>query len=491
MNQHDGEERVRARRCGRCQAGLAVSGVVFSASVAAAQTAPSAPTAPAAPPATSSPATPSVADSGPGETTIQATGAPTAPPPFEFHGYIRSGFGVNGKGGDQDSFHAPGTGIPGGATARYRLGNETDTYGELALVNNWPVPERGPTLTTQLRVAFATKNNANWESGNDFILSEAFAEVGEVFRTLPDIKFWAGKRFYGRHDLLIIDQWYWDMTGYGGGVRDIDIGLGKLSLAYLGNSTDDDRSDRGRLAKNNVDVRITDLPVPLGKGTAWLQLARTTGGQRLDADGTVMDESYPDVNGIAVGFLHTRERFFGGVNTVSVQYGIGAAADFNAGYKTPIAHMDGVDAGEVAKYVTEDTRRLRLAEQFLVQPNQFFSMMALALYQLTENAAGDDTRSQWFSTGVRPIWHATRYLSVATEAGVDYVLDRDGPSDYLAKFTIAPQVAAGNEFLSRPVVRTYLTYARWGDEFQGAIGGDAHATDQSGFGMGIQIESWW
>ena len=46
---------------------------------------------------------------------------------FEFHGYFRSGYGLNGAGGQQVAFQAPGAG------AKYRLGNETESYGELIL----------------------------------------------------------------------------------------------------------------------------------------------------------------------------------------------------------------------------------------------------------------------------------------------------------------------------------------------------------------------
>src|SRR5512132_795165 len=53
------------------------------------------------------------------------------PRPFEYHGYLRSGYGMNGEGGKMVAFLAPG------AFAKYRLGNEPETYGELALVNNW------------------------------------------------------------------------------------------------------------------------------------------------------------------------------------------------------------------------------------------------------------------------------------------------------------------------------------------------------------------
>lgn len=44
---------------------------------------------------------------------------------FEFHGYFRSGYGLNSAGGQQVAFEAPGAG------AKYRLGNEAETYGEL------------------------------------------------------------------------------------------------------------------------------------------------------------------------------------------------------------------------------------------------------------------------------------------------------------------------------------------------------------------------
>jgi maltoporin len=54
---------------------------------------------------------------------------------FEFHGYFRSGYGQNSEGGQQIAFQAPGAG------AKYRLGNEAETYGELIFVNNWLNPK--------------------------------------------------------------------------------------------------------------------------------------------------------------------------------------------------------------------------------------------------------------------------------------------------------------------------------------------------------------
>src|SRR5215467_10337225 len=54
---------------------------------------------------------------------------------FEFHGYFRSGYAFNSEGGQQIAFQAPG------ADAKYRLGNEAETYGEFIFVNNWMNPD--------------------------------------------------------------------------------------------------------------------------------------------------------------------------------------------------------------------------------------------------------------------------------------------------------------------------------------------------------------
>src|SRR5262249_36126661 len=96
---------------------------------------------------------------------------------FEFHGYFRSGYGVNNVGGQQVAFQPPGAG------AKYRLGNEAGTYGELIFVNNWLNPEHNANKTwvrTEFMVEANTSNSATYANfsngtGNDqFRLREAF-----------------------------------------------------------------------------------------------------------------------------------------------------------------------------------------------------------------------------------------------------------------------------------------------------------------------------
>src|SRR3984957_633161 len=155
---------------------------------------------------------------------------------FEFHGYFRSGYGLNSVGGQQVAFEAPG------ADAKYRLGNEAETYAELIFVNNWLNPDHNSDkawMKTEFMVEANTTNSASYANfaggaGNDqFRLREAFIEAGNVLESQPDAKFWAGERYYRRQHIDIDDFYPLDMSGYGAGVEDLDVRAGKLALGYL------------------------------------------------------------------------------------------------------------------------------------------------------------------------------------------------------------------------------------------------------------------
>lgn len=155
---------------------------------------------------------------------------------FEFHGYFRSGYGQNSAGGQQVAFQAPGTG------AKYRLGNEAETYGEFIFVNNWLNPDHGMDkawMKTEVMIEANTSNSASYANfrggvGNDqFRLREAFIQAGNVLQSQPDAKFWVGERYYRRQHIEINDFYPLDMSGYGGGVEDVNVRVGKLAVAYL------------------------------------------------------------------------------------------------------------------------------------------------------------------------------------------------------------------------------------------------------------------
>jgi len=161
---------------------------------------------------------------------------------FEFHGYLRSGYGLNGVGGQQVAFEAPGAG------AKYRLGNEAETYGEFIFVNNWLNPDHNTDkawIKTEVLVEADTTNANTYATfpgavgGDTFRLREAFVQAGNVLDSQPDAKFWAGERYYRRQHIEIDDFYILDMSGYGAGVEDLNVGLGKVAVAFLAGARPD------------------------------------------------------------------------------------------------------------------------------------------------------------------------------------------------------------------------------------------------------------
>src|SRR5215471_9252087 len=229
---------------------------------------------------------------------------------FEFHGYFRSGYGLNSRGGQQVAFQAPG------AEAKYRLGNEAETYGELIFVNNWLNPEHKSDkmwAKTEVMVEGNTSNSASYANfpggiGNDQIrLREAFVQVGNVFKSQPGAKFWAGERYYRRYSVHINDFYLLDMSGYGG-VEDLNVKVGKLAVAFLGGARPDVTTENGNYAKSNIDVRLYDVKAPGGKLSAWFNLANAKGGT------TPKGEVIPTSTGYAFGIAHQRLEWKGGYN---------------------------------------------------------------------------------------------------------------------------------------------------------------------------------
>ena len=122
----------------------------------------------------------------------------------EIKGYVRAGFGRNSEGGPQVGFQAPG------APAKYRLGNEAETYAELTITkdfypgNSFKVGQvteapAGPVAHVQATLSmFNPYQEALSSSATDFGLPELWGSIGNVFAAQPEVKFWAGNRFYRR-----------------------------------------------------------------------------------------------------------------------------------------------------------------------------------------------------------------------------------------------------------------------------------------------------
>ena len=394
---------------------------------------------------------------------------------FEFHGYFRSGYGLNSVGGQQVAFAAPGAG------AKYRLGNETETYAELIFVNNWINPEQNSDkawLKSEVMIEANTTNSANYANfsqgiGNDqFRFREAFVRAGNVFGSQPDAKFWAGQRYYRRQHVEINDFDPLDMSGYGGGVEDLNVRVGKLAVAFISGARPDIVTSNGYLSKSNIDVRLYDLKGPFGLWGVWFDYATSKGGET--ATGTTI----PTTAGYAFGVRHQRLEWHGGYHTFSVQYGTGAASNFSSVLDNPTPFL-------------QSSARLLVVEQLLYQPNDRFAIMPIFIYQRYKDGNPQHGWNEWVSFGARPQVFFTKYLSLAFEGGFDHTNSPGQFDGWLRKFTIAPQIGAGRKFYSRPVLRAFLTYASWSDGFRGLVGGIPYFDRTNGLTYGLQAETWW
>jgi maltoporin len=228
---------------------------------------------------------------------------------FSFSAYVRAGVQFNGSGGGGDfNFE-----LPDNEGGRPRLGNENDTYMELTWKQAHMLGDNPDVMDVSMVFTPAIRYVQNRESFNgnilavpgrqttgndfDFVLREAYLEMANVFKAAPEITFWGGQRFYDRFNIDSNDYFWLDMSGYGAGVKNIDVGIGKLWLAYLGGLDDNINSpNTGSFYKHTLDARLKDIQIGPGrlmlvlignyeKGTTF---TRDFNGNLLAAGNTVL-----------------------------------------------------------------------------------------------------------------------------------------------------------------------------------------------------------
>ena len=407
---------------------------------------------------------------------------------FEFHGYFRSGFGLNSKGGQQVAFEAPG------AQAKYRLGNEADSYAELIFVNNWVNRDHDSDkawFRSEFLIEANTSNSEDFADssagvGSDqYRVREAFVQAGNIFEIQPNAKFWAGERYYRRQHIDSDDFFPLDMSGYGGGVEDLDLKFGKAAVAFIGVARPDVVTQNGNMTTSHVDATVYNVKGPLGLWGVWFDFATSKGGQitsASDPNSTTLT-NVPSANGYAYGIRHQRLEWHGGYHTFLIQYGTGAASNFSGpgiGTTIPTPSPD-----------TAKSKQFLATEQIVLQPNDKFAVMPIFLFQRLKNLNTQNEWQQWVSFGVRPEVFLTRHLSLTGDCGFDHTNLPGSYEGWLRKCTFAPQIGADRKFFGRPVLRAFVTYANWSNGFRGFVGGVPFEKATAGLTYGVQAEHWW
>ena len=404
---------------------------------------------------------------------LGATGAAQAAD-VDFHGYGRSGIGSTTGGGDQACFQAAG------APAKYRLGNECETYAELGLGSTL-YEKDGKTFYFDSLVAYVNEQANDFEAldsesddGNTMALRQLNVQATGVIEALPNATLWAGKRFYQRHDIHMNDYYYWDLSGPGGGIENIDLGFGKLSLAWLRNTSEDTEFPDGRqnLANNTLDIRLADIATNPGGS---LEIGYDYGAATLT---DAQDRAGIDPKkGYMVTLQHTQGDWFGGYNKFAVQYAtdgiIGGSGRANTASTTPEGDM------------------IRVLNHGQVNLTPDIDMLYAAIY---EDRDLDNGQGQtWLSAGVRPTYYWTDTQSTALELGYDRVDPQDDGMETadLTKLTLAQQWSAGRGAFARPVLRAFVTYANWDGDVYNAASESIDMGVNDGVTVGLQAEAWW
>jgi maltoporin len=409
---------------------------------------------------------------------------------FDFQGYLRSGFGVNTYGQSMTPFQAPSS------QAKYRLGNEAETYLEAIFLTHTPpeITQEKATFDTQIRLALSVPNTKTNVSDTQTSLRETYGIGRGVIPTMPTATFWAGQRFYSRYDIHINDFFYRDMSGFGGGVEGIPVAgdWAHFSLAYLGGSIDELTSSGGQydpndftMNMNTFDLGLTDIGLFQGQLDAFLTISHFSGDTFTDTQNTIY--TIRDSTGLAGNLIHNTPLTKQLDNTFALQYGDGAASNFRA----LVVPAVGLITGSDTVYYTDNTKRFRVLDSLLWHTATPWTFMSMLAYEEGDYGLAGPSKTKWISGGFRPVYHFDRFFSLAIEAGIDYTENSRSPCGTLYKLTVAPQITPEAKHLSRPALRAFVTYGYWTDGFQGQVGGPNYSDDNHGLHAGLQLETWW
>lgn len=462
---------------------------------------------------------------------------------FQFAAYVRAGVGFNGNGRGEVSTFV----IPENYGGRMRLGNEPDTYMELKFIQKHLLGDDPSKMDVKFQVTPSIVNNTDKDSavytgndGFDIGLREVFMEFKNVFKSAPDVTIWGGQRFYDRYDIHGNDYFFLDTSGYGVGAYNIDVGIGKLQIAYLGGIKDGvgdvhnepdglfqryQANDGGPFYKQTLDVRLGDVDF-LGGKLKFVFLANYQKG----GDFIITDRSNDTVDGRA----HIDDAWgLGGGAIYEYKFGTGSLLQFAALYGYGLTNIGaGVDLDKIGgAYASalalagqpfgtfesidpyNDSQRIRANVHWVWNPTDSFALEAWGVWQYDDqgytgfsgsNLTGDlittSGTTNTYGVGIRPVFWIADNLAIQGQAGFNYVDNvrsgvNTGDGGSFGIFTIAPTIKPKDPknggFFSRPELRIYATYAIWDDSLKGSIGGVNYADSNQGWTFGTQVEIWW
>ena len=322
------------------------------------------------------------------------------------------------------------------------------------------------------------------------------------------IQLWAGKRFYQRKDIHIMDYYYLNNSGYGFGVENIDVGLGSVSLALIKHQTDRGHTEEATIDGVTFKNVIEDEPfndyiadvrwngVPLWTD-ASLDIAFLYGWQNLSQ--AQKDDGLKANNGFLAMIEYVQGNFFGGFNKLSFTYGHDALD-----YVGSLA-VGGNHAGDFLIPYAEKGNGYRLIDWGVIeQPSWNLGYAVIA----THKNAFDENRveggANWshptgndYTVVLRPAYKWSDFTSTMLEFGYTnqknhgwtglWQVQNDKDRVSATKLTLAQQWTPGSHFWARPSLRVFATWLS-GDLMDNR---KTNLEDNHEVILGAQVEAWW
>lgn len=366
---------------------------------------------------------------------------------LDYTGYFRAGPGLTSEDASRACYALGG----GSAGMKYRLGNECDFYGEFQLGQGFKTEG----IDTRVTLMVNHYTGATDNSSEGLKIEQLWAEA-KGFDIAPEATFWIGKERGRRGDVHIVDTFFVEMLGVGAGAKGFTAGPGKLGIAFY--KTDADAAHPG----NRLNAE-------------WVDIAANADG-KLNFFATLTDGDFEGgKSGAGLSMRHDQSNLFGvnGLNnTLFLQYAQGSAG-LNANFGD-------LTAGSKAK-------QWRIVESVNWQRGAFGGQAMLLAASQTDGAG---VRTTSASLGGRMSYAFTRNFKLVTEAAYSQFKPENGETAKLAKLTIAPTLATGPDFFSRPEFRLYVTTAKWNSAAGNVTGQAAFDDKTNGTSYGAQVE-WW
>ncbi|MDE1189108.1 MAG: maltoporin [Pantoea sp.] len=394
--------------------------------------------------------------------------------PIDFHGYLRGGVGVSGDGGQ----------VEWQKNKLGRLGNESDTYGELELGSEvYKKDEVSFYLDSMVSMVSDGSNDNETTLGDDaqFGLRQLNLQIKGLIPNDPNAVIWGGKRYYQRHDLHIIDTKYWNISGSGAGIENYTFGPGAVSVAWIRG----DANDVDYRVDNDNDVNINYIDVRYAGWKPWSGSWTEFGIDYAMPNPTNKQKEYGGLYDADNGVMLTSEisqDMFGGYNKLVLQYA-------NKGLAQNMVSQGG-GWYDMWNYVN-DASGYRVINTGLIPITEKFSINHVLTYGSANDITEYTDKTRLISLVGRGQYQLTNYVRLIGEVGGFYQKDdyKNGTHYKQAgeKYTFAVGLADGPEFMSRPELRVFASYLN--DSEDGKPFEDE--TKNNTWNFGVQVEAWW